>query len=152
MMNTDIYLLSSSSPVAKNMKISFSVQLGKEEIIKTINISKEGSPIEAEYIGLIYIFEKIFAEKKIKKLTDVNIFTNNLTVAMQINGKFRVSSNRVIALYSRFKASSSHYRLNAQYLEKNKIRENIRNEDSVYSEKELTKILNEIDSEESIWK
>ncbi|MCX7957439.1 MAG: hypothetical protein N3B13_00135 [Deltaproteobacteria bacterium] len=152
MKEISIYLLSSSSPVAKNMKCSFCLLYNDKEIIKTIDINREGSVLEAEYITLIFIFDKLIKKQKIKKLTEVNIFTNNLTVAMQIEGKYKVNSNKLTELYKKFKELSSDYQVHSQYLDKQTIKEKINNDEQYYSEKEIRKILNEIDSEESIWK
>lgn len=69
----------------------------KRDRVERLLFSGQGSPIEAEYMGIIAVLRKLFQSKR--RIKHLDLYSSNEVLVNQLNKTYRVSSERLQPLY-----------------------------------------------------
>jgi len=149
-MDVKIYLKGSSIIRDEKMRAVVLIKTNKKEITRMFEFNKKGSPLEAEYLALIKVIERLKDVKN--RLTSVEIFSTIETMVRQIEGRYRVSSKEIIPLYLKVMNSLRDFNYSTRLISKEEMDRVLRFPVAEMSEEKLKSLLDKVDFDiEDLW-
>lgn len=96
-MKVKIYVRGSSILREEKMRVSFLIKSERGEVARFLEFPGKGSPLKAEYLALLVIFERLKNSRK--PLTHVEIYSTNEVMVRQMEGKFTVTAKEIVPVY-----------------------------------------------------
>lgn len=150
--DVEIYIKGSYIPRDERMCVNVLIKAQKKEVSRYFEIKGKGSAIEAEYIGLVKIISTLRRKLQKKDLTFLKIYTINEVIVKQLGGEYRVSTPRILPLYSELKKQLQGLNYQVMWLSRSEMDAKIKSETEFYNDKQLREMLNKIDfDEEDLW-
>lgn len=150
MREVSIYLKGSYYPLTESMRFMYLIKEGDRETLRTGDVNKKGSPLEAEYLGLLKSLEYI---KGIKKdLKYLKIFSTNQIMVRQMKGEYRIQNPEMRSLFTLIHQHLSSMEWEIIWIPKDRMNEVFTISTTKFYENNLKDLLDSIDmDEEDVW-